>query len=172
MKLDIHNGTQRVVICKNVRTGNYFPNGELLKQKQRYHISKIEVHSWYTDVYLKEFPEKNFNSVQFAEIFPQEIDIKNLVEANSYERKAIATFSENTIPSIILNNTTTIDLSLYKEEMMLLEVGEAFTIGKTADCEIQLQDESIYSLHCYISKTITGKYVLYDCSLNGTMVSL
>lgn len=172
-ELNIHDGTPRVVICKKVKTGNYFPNGEILQYKRRYHISKVEVHSWYTDVYLKEFPDKNFNSVQFAECFKPEVEVKELVKANGRERKLIAIFPENNLPNIMLSKNITIDLSLYKEEIQLLEMGDAFTIGRNADCDVTLVNDAIYSrIHCYISKTITGKYALVDCSLGGTIVSL
>ena len=173
MELNIQNGSAREVVCVRVENGNYFPNGDLVQKGKKYHLVKMEVHPWYTDVYLKEFPGKVFNSVQFAECFKQEADVRSLVKSNGRERRAIAVFSENNIPQIVLSKTQTIDLASYKKEIKLLEIGEAFTIGRNANCEVVLKDDTVFSrLHCYIGKTLTGKYALYDCSLNGTFVSL
>ena len=173
MELKINNGTARKVICKRVENGNYFPNGDLVQKGKKYHLVKMEVHPWYTDVYLKEFPEKVFNSVQFAECFKTEAEVKELVKANGRERRIIATFSEKNIPQILLSKNMTVDLASYKDEIKLLEMGEAFTIGRNADCDVTLVNDTIYSrIHCYICKTVSGKYALVDCSLGGTIVSL
>lgn len=173
MELNINNGTAREVVCKRVETGNYFPNGNLVQKGKKYHLVKMEVHPWYTNVYLKEFPGKVFNSVQFAECFKTEAEVKELVKNNGRERKEIATFSEKNLPQIVVSESTTIDLSRHKDEITLLSLGDAFTIGRNPDCDIILSNNGIYSrLHCYISKTQTGKYALIDCSLNGTIVSL
>lgn len=173
MELNIDNGAAREVICKRVENGNYFPNGDLVKKGKKYHLVKMDVHPWYTDVYLKEFPDKVFNSVQFAECFKTEAEVKELVKANGRERRIVATFSENNMPQIVLSNNLTIDLSRHKEEITSLALGDALTIGRNVDCDIQLPNDGIYSrMHCYIAKTLKGKYGLVDCSLNGTYVSL
>ncbi len=173
MELNIENGTAREVICKRVENGNYFPNGNLVQKGKKYHLVKMEVHPWYTNVYLKEFPDKVFNSVQFAECFKTEAEVKGLIKNNGRERKIVATFSENNIPQIVISESTIIDLSRHKEEIKLLEIGDAFTVGRNTDSNVILVNDTIYSrIHCYIGKTTTGKYVLYDCSLNGTYVSL
>ncbi len=173
MKLNIQNLLPRVIMCKEVQTGDCFPNGELLKCKKKYHLSRIKVCPWHTEVYLKEFPGKVFNSVQFAECFKLEVEIKKLLQAKKREGRIIATFSKENMPQIILSNTGILDLSSYKEDIALLELGEVFTIGRNVDCDIKIKNDTIYSpLHCYISKTTIGKYALYDCSLNGTFVSL
>lgn len=171
--LQTKNGSAREVICTRVENGNYFPNSNLVQKGKKYHLTKMEVHPWYTNVYLKEFPDKVFNSVQFAECFKTEAEVKELVKNNGRERKIVATFSENNIPNIVLSQKLTIDLSRYKEEITSLALGDAFTIGRNVDCDILLPNNGIYSrLHCYICKTTTGKYALVDCSLNGTYVSL
>ena len=173
MKLNIENGAAREVICKRVENGNYFPNGNLVQKGKKYHLTKMEVHPWYTNVYLKEFPDKVFNSVQFAEVFPKETDVLKLVKANERKGKLIATFTGNNLPKIVLSKTMVLDLSTYKKEIMLLNVGDAFTIGRNTECEVILKDDSNFSrIHCYIGKTNSGKYGLVDCSLNGTYVSL
>lgn len=173
MELNIFNKNPRVIICKRVENGDYFPNGNLVQAGKKYHLENMKVYSWHTEVWLKEFPEKVFNSVQFAECFKTEAEVKELVKTNGRERKIVATFSENTIPQIVLSKNISTDLSLYKEEIKLLDYGEAFTIGRNADCNILLPNNGIYSrLHCYICKTTTGKYGLVDCSLNGTFISL
>lgn len=170
--LQTKNGSAREVICTRVEIGNYFPNGSMVQPGKKYHLVKTEVHPWYTEVYLKEFPGKVFNSVQFAECFSKEADVCKTIKANGRERRIIALFTENTIPQILLSENTTIDLSSYKDEIKLLEYGEVFSIGRE-NCEVSLPQESIYSrLHCYVCRTQKGKYALVDCSLNGTIVSL
>lgn len=44
--------------------GNDDPRG-LLNEGDIYEVSKEEVHSWHTKLYLTEFPSKKFNSVSF-----------------------------------------------------------------------------------------------------------
>jgi hypothetical protein len=39
----------------------------LLKLGETYTVDYTDVHSWYTDVYLVEFPGENFNSVNFSD---------------------------------------------------------------------------------------------------------
>jgi hypothetical protein len=41
---------------------------EYLKEGETYTVSYIEIHSWHTDVYLREVPNVPFNSVHFANI--------------------------------------------------------------------------------------------------------
>lgn len=67
--MDIFNNTSRKIRCvrndTDVIDGYY---GELLEIGQTYTVDFIEVDSWVTYVYLKEFPDKHFNSVLFEEI--------------------------------------------------------------------------------------------------------
>lgn len=136
-------------------------------------LSRIKVCSEHTEVYLKEFPGKNFNPVQFAECFKLEVEIKKLLQANRGQRRIVATFTKDNMPPIVLSNKGILNLSSYKEDIALLELGEVFTIGRNVDCDIKIKNDTIYSpLHCYISKITTEKYALFDCSLNGTYVSL
>lgn len=68
-ELDIFNSTPRVVVCTQAKEEDYyFPNASKLKEGEKYHLSRLEVFSWHTDVYLKEFPGCRFNSVQFEEV--------------------------------------------------------------------------------------------------------
>lgn len=48
-----------------VRWGNNDDPRGLLEEGKIYTIETIEVHSWHTKYYLKEFPSKKFNSVSF-----------------------------------------------------------------------------------------------------------
>lgn len=61
-ELNIFDSTPRVVEC--IETRGYSE----LKKGERYHMIGIIVHSWITEVYLKEFPNTRFNSVLFAEV--------------------------------------------------------------------------------------------------------
>lgn len=51
--------------------GHDDPRKYLIKGKE-YTISKIEVHSWHTRVYLKEYPGKHFNLLSFEVIAGQQ----------------------------------------------------------------------------------------------------
>jgi len=56
--------------------GNDDPRG-LLTEGNTYEILKTEVHSWHTKYYLKEFPDKKFNSVSFESASPPSQPIPN-----------------------------------------------------------------------------------------------
>lgn len=43
-----------------------------LEIDKEYTVEKTIVDSWYTDVYLKEFPDIKFNSVFFEDVNPQD----------------------------------------------------------------------------------------------------
>lgn len=57
---DIENSTPREVVCIESRAG--------IKAGETYRLSAVEGFSWYTRVYLKDFPDIGFNSVYFAEM--------------------------------------------------------------------------------------------------------
>ena len=70
MVLDIFNNTKRKVICfRNDKDGmmQRSENHHLLEIGKEYILSNMIVHSWYTEVYLEEFPGVPFNSVVFKE---------------------------------------------------------------------------------------------------------
>lgn len=68
-EFDIFNDSKRPVVCIMESEENYyFPNASLLKEGQVYHVRGVHVGGFNTDVYLEEFPDKRFNSVQFGEI--------------------------------------------------------------------------------------------------------
>lgn len=67
--MDIFNSEEREIRC--VRNDNNTTDSRynhLLEVGKIYHVECVDVHSWHTDVYLREFPNMNFNSVLFAEI--------------------------------------------------------------------------------------------------------
>lgn len=70
--MDIFNNDERKVVCvQNVYSGfdaNVRKNAALLTVGELYTVDCVEVHSWHTKVYLKEFPGVEFNSVLFEEI--------------------------------------------------------------------------------------------------------
>jgi len=68
---NIKNANARTVVCVDVPSdniGSFFPNKNLLKVGQIYNVVKVDVRDWFTNVYLAEFPDVCFNSVQFAEL--------------------------------------------------------------------------------------------------------
>jgi hypothetical protein len=68
--MDIFNRNERDIRCirndKTVMGGSKW--NHLLEVGKIYHIDFLDVRSWHTDVYLKEFPGMWFNSVLFEEI--------------------------------------------------------------------------------------------------------
>ena len=71
MAMDIRNDKKRKVLCfRNDEDGmmQCSENHYMLEIGKEYTISNIIVHSWYTEVYLEEFPNIAFNSVVFKEI--------------------------------------------------------------------------------------------------------
>ena len=71
MGFNVWNDEERKILCiRNDENGLIVAseNHHLLKVGKEYTISDVEVHSWYTLVSLKEFPNKQFNSVIFEEI--------------------------------------------------------------------------------------------------------
>lgn len=69
--MDIHNNTKRKLICVDNYDGGWWAcrkNAPLLTVGETYNMTFIEVHSWYSEVYLAEFPGKTFNSVLFEEV--------------------------------------------------------------------------------------------------------
>ena len=71
MEFDIYNSSERKVLCIcNDEDGMMVSshNHHLLEIGKEYTVADVEVHSWHTLVWLKEFPGKTFNSVIFNEI--------------------------------------------------------------------------------------------------------
>ena len=69
--MDIVNNKERQVVCVFNRVQSTFPGFEsesLLTVGAKYTVIDVEVHRWYTLITLKEFPDKQFNSVLFEEV--------------------------------------------------------------------------------------------------------
>lgn len=69
--MDIYNTKPRKIKC--VRNdddvwGGGGENHHLLEVGKEYTLEDIIVHSWYTIIYIEEFPDMEFNSVAFEEI--------------------------------------------------------------------------------------------------------
>ncbi len=68
--MDIKNCSERKVVCIDNENNNFFGcdiNSPLLEVGKTYTVTAVNVHSWHTEVELKEFPNKLFNSVCFRE---------------------------------------------------------------------------------------------------------
>ena len=75
--LDIHDASPRPVMCVREEEENvYFPNASVLKKGKVYNMTKVIVYPFKTEVYLKEFPEMEFNSLQFGELSTLSIDMR------------------------------------------------------------------------------------------------
>lgn len=59
----------------------HYPSRMILDIGEKYTVENVDVHSWYTDIYLKEFPDKKFNSVVFK-IIEQSKEAPKEVEKN------------------------------------------------------------------------------------------
>ena len=68
-ELNIFDGTPREIVCTRAeKEDGYFPNASKVEKGKIYHLVKVDVGSYSTDVYLAEFPGRCFNSVQFGEV--------------------------------------------------------------------------------------------------------
>ena len=68
---NIQNSEPRKVRCIDVpddSLASFFPNKDLLVLGKEYNFEKMIVRNWRTEVFLQEFPDIPFNSVQFAEL--------------------------------------------------------------------------------------------------------
>ena len=70
MEINAKPGTKVVFNEKNpskeqINWGSHTDPRGLLEVGKEYTIDRTEVHSWHTKIYLKEFPNKSFNSVWF-----------------------------------------------------------------------------------------------------------
>lgn len=69
--MDIFNSKPRPIKCvRNDAHGMmiYSENHHLLEIGKTYHLEDMDVNTWFTGVYLKEFPNVPFNSVMFEEV--------------------------------------------------------------------------------------------------------
>lgn len=68
--MDIFNNNERWIRCirNDKEVIGHSDSNHLLDIGKAYYVVDIDVHSWYTEVLLKEFPGMWFNSVLFEEI--------------------------------------------------------------------------------------------------------
>lgn len=67
--MDIFNNKERKIKCiAKYDTSPYGCDYDLLEVGKEYTVTEIYVYSWFTMIVLKEFPDKEFNSVLFEEI--------------------------------------------------------------------------------------------------------
>ncbi len=177
MGLNINNHNPREIVCnREEKDNNLYPNCHLLKKDKTYHLSAFKVYGWHTEVFLAEFPDKIFNSVQFDEVktnFPSKLQIvEKSIKGNGRSSKTIAVMG-NRFPDLFLSGEYPISLSAVKNKLEQMKIGDVFTIGRNADCDIILPHLTVFSrIHCYIVREEKSKWVLKDASLNGTVVSI
>jgi hypothetical protein len=53
---------------EQIKWGSNDDPRQLLTEGETYTVDEVEVHSWHTKIYLKEFPDKKFNSVSFIPV--------------------------------------------------------------------------------------------------------
>ena len=67
--MNISDNTKRKVRCRaKYDTSPFSCPFELLEIGKEYTVIDIDVHSWFTNITLEEFPDEQFNSVLFEEI--------------------------------------------------------------------------------------------------------
>jgi len=69
--LDISNDKPRKIACRSKNDEGMMASSEnhyMLEIGKIYNLQLLEVHSWYTLVYLEEFPGISFNSVVFNDL--------------------------------------------------------------------------------------------------------
>ena len=68
--MDINNRSEREVVCIENKDNHFFfcySNSPLLEIGKTYNVVNVDVHSYHTQIELKEFPNIVFNSVCFEE---------------------------------------------------------------------------------------------------------
>ena len=69
--MDIYDKSERQVVCVSNKNNHFYDcdkNSPLLTVGEKYTVMDVDVCSWHTEVWLKEFPDVEFNSVCFEEI--------------------------------------------------------------------------------------------------------
>lgn len=77
--MNIRDCSERKIICTSNEDNNFFgcdKNSPLLEVGKTYTVIGITIHSWHSEVELKEFPNVVFNSVCFEEL---EVSVEELV---------------------------------------------------------------------------------------------
>lgn len=68
--MDVRNFAEREIVCVCNENNNFFgcdKNSPLLEVGKTYTVVNIDIHSWHSEVELKEFPNIMFNSICFDE---------------------------------------------------------------------------------------------------------
>ncbi len=174
--LDINNQTPRTIVCNNIPSTNiimgYFTNKEKLTPGKEYHMTKMVVGNWKTEVYLAEFPGIAFNSTMFAENENNRFTaLRETITANGRSIKCIAVMSGRSLPRLKMSNYS-VDLFQLQERISQMNEGDCIVFGRSKeDCDIIVSeaDRTVSRIHCMLRKE--GKELrLYDCSLNGTSI--
>jgi hypothetical protein len=63
-----------------VKWGSNDDPGEFLEVDGIYEVDNVEVHSYHTKLYLKEFPNKKFNSAHFIGV---DCNLEDVIDQNS-----------------------------------------------------------------------------------------
>ncbi len=151
--------TRRSVICTQTGTGYYFPNADKLEIGKEYTLVWVNIYADRCNVFLKEFPEDEFNSICFKEVEgyqppENEPDVYEVMKLNKLDgfsapecRKAPYArlqaymekkgcplkmiFEGKELPKLsILDGLFIINLADFKSEIDNLSVNEMFVIGR------------------------------------------
>lgn len=100
-------------------------------------------------------------------------EIVNAVRENGRQMKLIFVGGYTELPTVGLSDgcdegrLMTLNLKVF---MRSLRIGEMFVIGRDANANYHLPDDTRFSrIHCVIDCR-DGECYVYDCSLNGTVV--
>ncbi len=170
MEMDINNNTPRILICCKVPSDNpmgCFSNAKLLKVGMQYHMTHCQVHDWYTDVYLKEFPGKAFNSVLFEEMLTH----REMIESKlKHPRRSFLLLSSAQDTKLSVNGHI---VTISKKTLEKMSENDLLVGGRSSMCDIIVapEDKCVSRIHFYVVKQ-EDKYLFIDCSLNGTQLLL
>ena len=85
--------------------------------------------------------------------------------------KLLCNFSEKEYPFIIMGDVEKLDIMCLRLELYALSDDEAYVIGRSRNADKKtLYYPNLSRIHCFIIKTDTGDYALYDTSKAGTRV--
>ena len=173
MELNINNTQPRIIVChKNPADVDenpmgWFTHAKKLTKGKKYHMVRMDVHNWHTEVYLDEFPNIPFNSVLFCE--NENIKLIQILQDVKQESRCI--FHTSLLKDLNLRLADKYSVKVTKGKLKTMNDGDVLIFGRSPKCDICLlkHDEKISPVHFYIKK-VGITYQVYDCSKLGTTI--
>lgn len=179
MELNLNNTQPRAVVCHNLpsdmdrQPAEAFRNVEKLKEGNVYHMVRMDVYNWHTDVYLAEFPNLVFNSIFFCEEEDRKLVLilKHLKIVERESRCIFRTVSIREDINLCLIGRYSVKLP---KELLLRKLsgdGDLLVFGRSKNCDFPIlkNDPNISNVHFYVRKE-GENFCIYDCSQFGTCI--